>query len=216
VTGVTLDCNKVTGIQGIYGKQREEIKINARKEVVLSAGAANTPKLLLLSGIGPREHLKEVGIAVRHDVPGVGENLQDHHMIRYVCRVKGTPTLNEIARGPSLLREIFRWCVGKPSILSISPSVCYAFWKSNPDVDRLDLQFHFSPGSYKEGVAGLLDEFPGMTLGFYNLRPKSVGTLRLCSKDPADHPIIQPNYIAHEDDGSAHVQHSTTVEFCRS
>lgn len=200
VTKVILDGDVVTGIQGLIGEKSEQVKVKARKEIVLSAGAANTPKLLMLSGIGPSDHLKEIGIPVNKDIPGVGENLQDHHMIRYVCRVKGARTLNEIARGSSLLREIFRWVIGKPSILAISPSVCYAFWKSNPDLERVDLQFHFSPGSYKEGVAGLLDDFPGMTLGFYNLRPKSVGKLRLRSRDPKDHPIIQPNYMAHKDD----------------
>lgn len=200
VTGLIFDGDTATGVTGCYGKRRVDVQVRARNEVILSAGAANTPKLLMLSGLGPSEHLRTVGIPVRHDIPGVGKNLQDHHMIRYVCRVKGAPTLNEIARGASLLREIFRWTMGKPSILTISPSVCYAFWKSDPDLNRPDLQFHFSPGSYKEGVAGLLDDFPGMTLGFYNLRPKSVGTLRLRSKDPDADPIIQPNYMGHKED----------------
>lgn len=121
-------------------------------------------------------------------------------MVRSVCRVKNATTLNQTARGVRLLGQIALWCLGKPSILSISPSVAYAFWKSDPSLERADLQFHFSPGSYKEGVAGLLDDFPGMTLGFYQLRPKSTGTLRLRSAHPFDAPLIQPNYMTDESD----------------
>jgi len=174
--------------------------VRARREVVLSAGAANTPKLLLLSGIGDASILAEIGVPVRHHLPGVGENLQDHHMVRSVCRVKNATTLNQTARGVRLLGQIALWCLRKPSILSISPSVAYAFWKSDPSLERADLQFHFSPGSYKEGVAGLLDDFPGMTLGFYQLRPESTGTLRLRSANPFDAPLIQPNYMTEESD----------------
>ena len=121
-------------------------------------------------------------------------------MVRSVCRVRNASTLNQTAHGIRLLGQIALWCLGRPSILSISPSVAYAFWKSDPRLERADLQFHFSPGSYKEGVAGLLDDFPGMTLGFYALRPKSRGTLRLRSNDPFDAPLIQPNYMRHADD----------------
>ena len=175
-------------------------EVRARREVILSAGAANTPKLLMLSGIGAPELLAAVGIPVLHALPGVGENLQDHHMVRSVCRVKNASTLNQTARGVRLLGQMALWCLRRPSILSISPSVAYAFWKSDPALDRPDLQFHFSPGSYKEGVAGLLDDFSGMTLGFYPLRPKSVGNLRLKTASAFDAPLIQPNYMTHDAD----------------
>ena len=175
-------------------------KVGARREVILSAGAANTPKLLMLSGIAATDVLNLVGIPVQHHLPGVGENLQDHYMVRSVCRVKNVKTLNQTARGMQLLAQIALWVMGKPSILSISPSVAYAFWKSDDSLARADLQFHFSPGSYKEGVAGLLDDFPGMTLGFYQLRPKSAGTIRLRSANPFDFPLVQPNYMADGED----------------
>jgi choline dehydrogenase len=174
--------------------------VRARRDVVLSAGAVNTPKLLMLSGIGDAARLARAGVTIHHHLPGVGENLQDHFMVRSVCRVKNTTTLNKTARGVRLLMEIAKWCLGKPSVLAISPSVAYAFWKSSPDLARADLQFHFSPGSYKEGVAGLLDDFPGMTLGFYQMRPESRGAVRLQSSDPHDAPLIQPNYMSTESD----------------
>ena len=203
-TKVLLDGNRAFGVAYVQGHGDGEAGqvrlVRARREVVLSAGAANTPKLLLLSGIGDAVQLLALGLPVRHHLPGVGENLQDHHMVRSVCRVKNAATLNQTARGARLLGQIALWCLRRPSILSISPSVAYAFWKSDPALDRADLQFHFSPGSYKEGVAGLLDDFPGMTLGFYALRPKSRGTLRLRSADPFDAPLIQPNYMTEESD----------------
>ena len=199
-TKVLLDGTRAVGVEYVVNERGLVRHVRARREVVLTAGAANTPKLLLLSGIGDATLLAEIGVPVRHHLPGVGENLQDHHMVRSVCRVKNATTLNQTARGVRLLGQIALWCLGKPSILSISPSVAYAFWKSNPALERADLQFHFSPGSYKEGVAGLLDDFPGMTLGFYQLRPKSTGTLRLQSANPFDAPLIQPNYMTDEGD----------------
>lgn len=199
-TQILLDGKRAVGVVYSAGAGQPIRKVHARREVILSAGTANTPKLLLLSGIGAADALGGVGISVHHHLGGVGENLQDHFMVRSVCRVKNTSTLNETARGVRLLVQIARWCMGKPSILSISPSVAYAFWKSDATLDRPNLQFHFSPGSYKEGVAGLLDDFPGMTLGFYQLRPKSTGTVRLRSSDPLEFPMVQPNYIAEEED----------------
>jgi choline dehydrogenase len=199
-TRILFEGTRAVGVAYSSGPGQPVREVRARREVILCAGAANTPKLLMLSGIAAPEVLQQAGIPVRHALRGVGENLQDHHMLRSVCRVKNARSLNETARGVRLLAQIALWCMGKPSILSISPSVAYAFWKSDESLDRPDLQFHFSPGSYKEGVAGLLDDFPGMTLGFYPLRPKSAGTIRLKSADPFDFPLVQPNYMAHEDD----------------
>ena len=199
-TKLLLEGKRAVGVAYVQGEGGPTRVVRARREVILSAGAANTPKLLMLSGIGAPEVLAAVGIPVLHALPGVGENLQDHHMVRSVCRVKNATTLNQTARGVRLLGQIALWALRRPSILSISPSVAYAFWKSDPALESPDLQFHFSPGSYKEGVAGLLDDFPGMTLGFYQLRPKSVGNIRLKTASAFDAPLIQPNYMTHEAD----------------
>ena len=199
-TPVLLEGTRAVGVAYAVGEGGPTRQVRARREVILSAGAANSPKLLMLSGIGSADLLAAVGVTLRHHLPGVGENLQDHHMVRSVCRVKNATTLNQTARGVRLLGQIALWCLGKPSVLSISPSVAYAFWKSDPSLERADLQFHFSPGSYKEGVAGLLDDFPGMTLGFYQLRPSSSGTIRLQSPSPFDAPLVQPNYMAQDSD----------------
>lgn len=199
-TQILFEGKRAVGVAYSAGAGKPVREVRARREVILSAGAANTPKLLMLSGIAAEKVLNEVGIPVKHHLPGVGENLHDHFMVRSVCRVKNVKTLNELARGIQLLAQIALWCLGRPSILSISPSVAYAFWKSNDSLARADLQFHFSPGSYKEGVAGLLDNYPGMTLGFYQLRPKSRGTIRLSSANPFDFPLVQPNYLADDED----------------
>ena len=98
------------------------------------------------------------------------------------------------------MREIMRWCIGRPSALAVSPSIAYGFWKSREELDVPDIQMMFTPGSYMKGIPGLLDEFPGLTLGFYQERPESRGYVRARSANPMDDPIIQPNYLQAEKD----------------
>ena len=200
VLKVEFEGKRASGVR--YNRQGQgsvEI-ISARREVVLSAGAANTPKLLQLSGVGPASLLMRHGINVLHELKGVGENFQDHYMVRSVVRVKGIKTLNSMARGLPLVGQICRWMLRKPSILALSPSVCFAFERSSPDIAEPDLQFHFSPGSYAAGIAGQLDDFEGMTLGFYHTRPKSRGYVRIQSPDASVLPLVQPNYMQQASD----------------
>lgn len=198
-TGIVFDGRRATGVRLWMLPDRAERVVRARREVVLCAGAVNSPKLLQLSGVGPAPLLDGLGIRPVHVLP-VGEHLQDHFMVRSIVRVRGVPTINSTARGWRLLREIGRWAVGRPSLLAVSPSVAYAFAPSRPGLPEADLQFHFSPGSYASGIAGKLDDFPGMTLGFYQMRPSSRGHVRARSTDPLDDPAIQPAYMASEDD----------------
>ncbi len=195
VTSIVFDGLRAVGVRWRAGPGRPEQELRARREIVLCAGALNTPKLLQLSGVGAPALLQSLGIPLRHALAGVGEGLQDHYMVRSVVRVQGVTTLNSTARGWRLLREIARWAAGRPSVLAISPSVAYAFAPSRPGLDAADLQFHFSPGSYASGIAGRLDSFAGMTLGVYQLRPHSRGFVRARSADPFEPPLIQPNYL---------------------
>jgi choline dehydrogenase len=174
--------------------------VRARKEVIVSAGAINTPKLLQISGVGPADVLAEIGVRPVHVLPGVGINLRDHYMVRSVARTKGIRTINTMARAPRLALDVVKWMAGQPSVLSISPSVVSAFWYSDGARDRPDVQLLFAPGSYKRGFAGLLDDFEGMTLGTYQLRPESAGYVRARTASPFDEPVIQPNYLAEEID----------------
>jgi choline dehydrogenase len=191
-------ATEAKGVEFYRGK--EIVFAEARCETLLAAGSIGTPHILQFSGIGPAAHLQEHGIPVVHDLPGVGENLRDHYAVRMVARTKGL-TINNYARPPRLWGEIVKWAVGRPSILALSPSLVHVFWKSNEALDSPDLQFTFTPASYKAGgIAGMLDSFPGMTCGAWQQRPESLGYVRIRSADPFEHPEIQPNYLAHEND----------------
>jgi choline dehydrogenase len=177
--------------------------VRARREVVLSCGAANTPKLMQLSGIGDPGLLGGLGIAVSHALPGVGENLSDHYSVRLVARVKGISTINALSKAPGLWGQVLAWLSGRPSMIAVSPSLVHWFWQSRPGLDRPDLQGVFAPASFREGYVGVLDEFPGMTAGVWQHRPLSRGFVRIGSNDPFADPLIQPNYLADEVDRQA-------------
>jgi choline dehydrogenase len=200
VKAVLFEGRRAVGVSYLPGGRGAPRQITARREVILSSGAANTPKLLQISGVGPAALLQEIGVPIVLDVKGVGENLQDHYATRMVARVKGVETLNEGTKGLKLMREIARWSIGRPSALAVSPSIAYGFWKSREELDTPDIQMMFTPGSYMKGIPGLLDDFPGLTLGFYQERPESRGYVRARSANPMDDPIIQPNYLAAEKD----------------
>ncbi|MBB6577202.1 choline dehydrogenase [Comamonas odontotermitis] len=174
--------------------------IHARREVIVCAGAINTPKLLMLSGIGDGHRLRELGIETHAHLPGVGQHLKDHFSIRLVARVRNAVTINELARAPRLWGQAANWLRGKPNILALSPSVVHWFWQSQPGLPRPDLQGVFSPASYREGYVGMLDRFPGMTCGVWQHRPKSMGSVSLACANPWADPIVQPNYLDDEED----------------
>jgi choline dehydrogenase len=192
-------CNGKRAIGVQYADDRNRTRqrsVFARREIILSSGTINTARLLQLSGIGSGGLMQELGLSLQHELPGVGENFRDHYCVRLVARAKGVTTINELSHGLRLGGEVARWVLGRPSILSLSPSVMHLFWKSNEALDAPDLQGVFSPASYKQGIVADLDHFPGMTLGFYQQRPESVGYVRIRSPDPLEQPAIQPNYLS--------------------
>ena len=193
-TSILFEDRRAVGVRFDQGGERREVR--ARREVIVCAGTLNSPKLLQLSGIGPAEPLRKLGIKVLQDLPGVGENLRDHFTVRMVSRARNAITLNECSRGWRLGLEIARWLAGRPSIIALSPSLIHVYWKSRPELQRGDIQVLFTPGSYKEGRAYALDDFPGMSCGARQQRPESRGYVRLRSADPADAPLVQPNYLA--------------------
>ncbi len=197
-TQVLLEGKRATGVRYLHGGVQRTVR--ARREVVLCAGAINTPCLLQVSGIGPADLLQRRGIEVLHHLPGVGEHLKDHFSIRLVARTRGVVTINELARMPRLAGQLAAWARGKPNVLSLSPSVVHWFWQSRAGLARPDLQGVFAPASYRAGYVGQLDRFPGMTCGVWQHRPRSEGSVRVSSADPLAEPLVQPNYLAHEDD----------------
>ena len=199
VVAIEFEGRRAKGVRYMRGGGVFE-RVQAAREVLVCAGAANTPKLLQLSGLGPAQHLASLGVHTLVDLPGVGENLRDHYVVRSVARVSGATTINDYARGLRLVGQVARWALGMPSILTLSPSIAYAYWQSSAKVDSPDVMMVFTPGSYVASVSGLLDRFPGVTLGFGQMRPRSTGYVRAASADPRVDPVIQPNYLSAESD----------------
>ena len=199
--GIVFDGKRASGVRYTRGTAFGTVRqVAARREVIVCCGALNTPKLLQLSGMGPAALLRDLGIPVVHDLPGVGANLSDHFSVRIVMGVKNVTTINELSRMPRLVGQVARWVLGKPSILALSPSLVHWFWQSRPGLDRPDLQGVFTPASYREGYVGMLDTYPGMTCGVWPHRPHSRGSVQARSTDVFADPLVQPNYLSDERD----------------
>ena len=200
-TDILFEGKRAVGIRYRHGGRNGTDKdVRAAREVILSGGAYNSPQLLQLSGIGPADLLQSHGIAVRHALPGVGENLRDHYAPRLVARVKNIDTINETSRGLSLAWEIAKWMTTRKGILSLNPTLVYCFWHSGETAESSDIQMTFTPASYNEGVQGELEREPGMTVAAWQQRPESKGYVRIRSDSPFEQPLIQPNYLAEEHD----------------
>jgi choline dehydrogenase len=193
-----IEERKVVGVWYFRdGNSKDRALVRCRREVILSAGTINTTRILQLSGIGDGAILAKYGIETRHHLPGVGLNFRDHYFVHIDERLKaGASSLNRLTKGWRLGIEVAKWVAGMPSVLALSPSVVYAFWKSDPSLEAPDLQFIFSPGSYKQGRVYVLDDFPAVTCGFSQHRPESVGYVTIGSNDPLTAPLIQPNYLS--------------------
>ncbi len=178
----------------------------ASGEVVLSAGAVATPRLLELSGMGDGSRLSALGVTVLHHSPGVGENLQDHLQIRPTYAVTGTPTLNalyaQIWRRPLMALD---YGLRRRGPLTMAPSQMGAFARSSPEVATPNLQFHVQPLSL-DAFGEPLHPYPAITISVCNLRPTSRGSIHARTPDPGAAPIIQPNYLATIEDERVAVQ----------
>jgi choline dehydrogenase-like flavoprotein len=198
VESLTLDGKRVTGLT--LRQQGAARTVNAAREVILAAGAIGSPQILQLSGIGPGGVLAPLGIEVRHDLKGVGENLQDHLQVRCAYKVTGVKTMNEgyrnLLRRAGFLMEYLLW---KRGPMTMAPSQLGAFVRSDPSRDTPNLQYHVQPLTLPK-FGEPLDPFPAFTASVANLRPTSRGWVRITSPDPAAHPEIRPNYLATQDD----------------
>lgn len=195
VERVLFEGRRAAGVVFRRGRQGASATVRARREVVLAAGSLNTPKLMQLSGVGPAPVLARLQVTPVHHLPGVGRNLSDHFGARSVVRIAGARTANELSRGPRLGWEVAKWLARRPSILGLSSSLAYVFWKSHPWEEQPDLQFVFTPISFKAGLFGVVDDYPGVSLGVWPHRPRSRGHVEARSPDPFEDPIIQPNYL---------------------
>ena len=185
---------RCTGVRVWNGQ--EMVNAHARREVILSAGAVASPQLLQLSGIGPAALLQSQGIAVRQDLPGVGQNLQDHLQIRTVFKVKNTPTLNTLANSLwGKARIGLEYLLTRSGPMSMSPSQLGAFTRSDPAQPYPNIQYHVQPLSL-DAFGSPLHTFNAMTASVCNLNPTSRGTVQIKTPDFHDAPAIAPNYLS--------------------
>jgi choline dehydrogenase len=202
-TGVRVDrvlIEKGRAVGVAWTRDGQTVEARASGEVVLAAGAVNSPGLLERSGVGDSARLQTLGIAPVRHAPGVGENLQDHLQIRPVYRVRGVPTMNALYasfwRRPLMALE---YAALRRGPMSMAPSQMGAFARSSPDQETPNLQFHVQPLSL-ERFGDPLHPFPAITISVCNLRPTSRGSIHTNSADPAAPPVIQPNYLDSDED----------------
>jgi choline dehydrogenase len=199
-TQVLFEGNRAVGIEYIQNGETRTAKASA--EVILSGGAINSPQLLQLSGIGPADLLREKGIAVIADLPGVGENLQDHYVMTNTYRLKaGTVSVNELTKGARFLGETLKYIFQRKGLLSLSAAHIAVFCKSRPELSSPDIQFHILPATMDtqklmEQQVMELEGQPGLTIAPCQVRPESRGTIRIKSSNPGEYPAIQPNYLS--------------------
>ena len=192
------DGIRATGVKLLHKGQRLEIQ--AAKEVLLAAGAVASPQLLQLSGIGPQNELQSHSIAVRHNLDGVGQNLQDHLQIRTIYQVDNTVTLNERARTPwGMAMMGLEYFLKKTGPLTMPPSQLGAFAKSDPSQPSANIEWHVQPLSLDK-FGSPLHRYNAITPSVCNLRPSSRGTVSLKSANPHDAPAIAPNYLSTQED----------------
>jgi len=189
------DC---VGLQ--FKSDGKTYQVEAKQETILAAGAIGSPQLLQLSGIGNGEFLREKQIPLVHHLPGVGENLQDHLQIRMQYKVSGVKTLNGIANSfwgkAAMALEYFAFRTGP---LTMPPSQCGAFARSDPSQPTPNIEWHVQPLSLDK-FGDPLHSFPAITPSVCNLRPTSRGFVRIKTQDPLDHPEIRLNYLSTEED----------------
>ncbi|MBP2150757.1 GMC family oxidoreductase [Xanthobacter flavus] len=195
---LVLDGRRVTGV--VFRRDGREETATASGEVLLTAGAVQSPHLMELSGIGHPDVLKAAGIPVVHALPGVGNNYQDHFATRMNWRVKEPITLNEQTRGVALAKAVAQYFLTRKGILTLGTGLAHGFVKTRPGLAGPDVQYFFMHASYANAADRTLDHLPGMTIGVTQLRPHSVGSIHAKSADPLTPPAIRPNFLAMEED----------------
>jgi choline dehydrogenase-like flavoprotein len=195
---IVFEGKRAVGV--VFSRNGREERLDARREVILSAGAFGSPQLLMISGVGPGEALRRFGIEVILDSPDVGANLQDHCDYVANLRAKGPGLFGlswpMLATGPAEIASFLRRGSG---LLTSNAAEAGGFVKSRPDIDRPDLQLHFCIGIVDDHNRKL-HFATGMSLHVCGLRPKSRGTVRLAGPDIATAPLIDPNFLSEPED----------------
>ncbi|HEX8165633.1 MAG TPA: choline dehydrogenase [Beijerinckiaceae bacterium] len=201
---VLFEGKRAVGVE--YRRGTETFAVRARREVILSGGAINSPQLLQLSGVGPGALLQEHGIPVVAESSGVGEDLQDHLQVRMVLKCTMPITINDEIN--SLMRRMgvgLRYALWRKGPLTVSAGYAGAFFRTDERLATPDVQIHFITFS-TDRMGERLHPFPGFTASVCQLRPESRGFVRIKSPDPAAAPAIQPRYLSTETDRRTNVE----------
>ena len=203
VTKISLTGTRADRVD--YNQHGKSHHLKAGREVILSAGAIQSPQILELSGIGAPDHLRRHGIEVRHELSGVGSHLTDHYISRLSWRLRRNISLNNRAHGLGLATEILRYGLTRRGLLSLPAGVLSGFVRSREGLAGPDIQYHIAHASFANPAKRVFDKFPGMTFGPCQLRPESRGSVHIKSSDPMMAPEIQQNYLSCEEDCRVHV-----------
>lgn len=203
VTAIDFEGRRASGVTAIIDGRRQ--KLTARREVLLSAGAIQSPQLLELSGVGDEGRLRGLGISVISHLPAVGENLSDHLQVRCTYRTRLPVTINDLFRSPVFkVKSALQYLFARKGQLSGTSSTAHAVCRSAPELAHPDVMIRMYQISgadrYSRSKSGGIDPFSGFTLGGFKLYPRSRGSIHIASADPAQFPAIQPNYLMHEED----------------
>jgi len=198
VSKVTFDGARATGVS--YTDQSGATQtIRAAKEVILSGGAINSPQIMMLSGLGAAEHLQDNGIEVVRDMPGVGQNMQDHLQARLVYKCNEPTLNNEVATLTGQAKIGLKYLLSRSGPMAMAASLATGFLKTRDDVETPDIQFHVQPLSAENPGKGA-DKFSAFTMSVCQLRPESKGEIRLNGPDHRSYPRIIPNYLSTKTD----------------
>ncbi len=200
VDKVLFEGNRAVGVAVRKDGQVAHVKCSG--EVILSGGVINSPQLLMLSGVGPAGHLQDHGIEIVQDIPGVGENLQDHFYCYYNPRVKKELSGNHKIQGAGVVWEALKYFTVGAGYLNLSAVTATGFPIVGPGATRPDVEISFRPISFGADENGVLKihDFPGINASCSLLRPQARGTIRLASADPSEYPLIDPRYCDNEAD----------------
>jgi len=203
VTSISLEGKRADGVH--YTRRGKAHHLKAGREIILSAGAIQSPQILELSGIGAPDHITRHGINLCHELPGVGNHLADHYISRLSWRLRRNISLNNRAHGLGLAAEIIRYGLTRRGLLSLPAGVLSGFVRSRDGLAGPDIQYHIAHASFANPAKRVFDKFPGMTFGPCQLRPESRGSVHIKSSDPMTAPAIRQNYLSTDEDCRAHV-----------
>lgn len=208
VTGIVLEgtaggAQRASGVS--FQRHGSTDQVTAGREVILSAGAIQSPQILELSGIGNPDLLAANGITTRHNLAGVGENFADHYISRLSWRLTSNISINSKAHGVALGMEVLRYLLTRRGVLSMPAGMLAGFVRSREGLVGPDIQYHIANASFANPEKRQFDTFPGITFGPCQLRPESRGSIHIAGPDPMAAPLTHPNYLATDEDCRVHV-----------